>query len=98
MIFIYSYIQVYLMQVITVKVPDELYEKMKKHKEINWSEVIRQAIEKKINELESVRSGEELLHELDKLGIRIEDLVLEPLQGEDKFQKELKRKSTIQMR
>ena len=29
------------MQVITVKVPDELYEKMKAHKEINWSEVIR---------------------------------------------------------
>ena len=81
------------MQVITVKVPDELYEKMKAHKEINWSEVIRQAIEKKINELENVKSGEDLIRELERLGIRIEEVSIEPLQGERKFQEELKRKS-----
>jgi hypothetical protein len=81
------------MQVITVKVPDELYEKMKAHKEINWSEVIRQAIEKKINELENVKSGEDLIRELERLGIRIEEVLIEPPQGERKFQEELRRKS-----
>jgi predicted CopG family antitoxin len=83
------------MQIITVKVPDELYEKMKRHREINWSEVIRQAIEKKINELENVKSGDELLHELERLGIRVEDIVVEPPQGEYKFQEELRKRSTI---
>ncbi|QGR19059.1 hypothetical protein [Stygiolobus azoricus] len=81
------------MQVITVKVPDELYEKMKAHKEINWSEVIRQAIEKKINELENVRNGEDLIRELERLGIRVEEILAEPPQGERKFQEELRRKS-----
>ncbi|MFP3346638.1 MAG: hypothetical protein RXR17_04265 [Sulfolobaceae archaeon] len=81
------------MQVITVKVPDELYEKMKAHKEINWSEVIRQAIEKKINELENVKSGEDLIRELERLGIRIDEVSIEPPQGERKFQEELRRKS-----
>ncbi|BBG24993.1 hypothetical protein IC006_2327 [Sulfuracidifex tepidarius] len=32
------------MRIITVKVPEDLYEKMRKHKEINWSEIIRNAI------------------------------------------------------
>lgn len=81
------------MQVITVKVPDELYEKMKAHKEINWSEVIRQAIEKKINELENVRNGEDLIRELERLGIRVEEILAKPPQGERKFQEELRRKS-----
>jgi len=38
---------------ITVRVDDELKEKMNKHQEINWSEHIREQIEKKINQLEA---------------------------------------------
>jgi len=37
---------------ITVNVDDELKDRMEKHPEINWSEVTRQAIQKKIETLE----------------------------------------------
>ncbi len=37
---------------ITVNVDDELKERMENHPEINWSEVTRQAIQKKIETLE----------------------------------------------
>ena len=35
---------------ITVRIPKELKEEMKKLKGINWSEVVREAIEKKIQQ------------------------------------------------
>ncbi len=34
---------------ITLAIPDGLHEKMKKMKEIRWSEIARRAIEKRIN-------------------------------------------------
>jgi len=37
---------------ITLSIPDELHEKMKEHSELRWSEVARQAIQKKIDDLE----------------------------------------------
>jgi predicted CopG family antitoxin len=37
---------------ITLSVPDDLHQKMKKHSEIKWSEVARKAIEKKVHDLE----------------------------------------------
>ena len=37
---------------ITLMVPNELQKKMKKHSEIRWSEVIRKAIQKKLEDLE----------------------------------------------
>jgi len=37
---------------ITLAVPDDLGDKMHEHKEIRWSEVARQAIEKKVRDLE----------------------------------------------
>jgi len=40
------------MPTITVNVDDDLKERMEKHPEINWSEVTRQAIQKKIESLE----------------------------------------------
>ena len=36
----------------TLAVPDQLMVVMKKHKEIKWSEVAREALEKKASELE----------------------------------------------
>ena len=36
----------------TLSIPDSLYEKMKIHKELRWSELARQTFEKKISEIE----------------------------------------------
>ncbi|MHA1144308.1 MAG: hypothetical protein ACTSRW_06180 [Candidatus Helarchaeota archaeon] len=43
---------------ITLSIPEEIYNIMKKHKEIRWSEIARQAIEKFTRKLE-------LLDEID---------------------------------
>lgn len=37
---------------ITLSIPDDLKKKMEKHSEIKWSQVARNAIEKRINDLE----------------------------------------------
>lgn len=41
---------------ITLSLPEELQEKMKKHSEIRWSEVIRKTIQKRIEDLELLDS------------------------------------------
>lgn len=40
---------------VTLVVPEELKVKMDKHKEINWSEVARQAFAQKLEDLEFLR-------------------------------------------
>ena len=80
---------------ISVRIPDELYNKMKRHKEINWSEVIRSAIKAELDRIENVSSGDEIIERLKKLGVREEEIIAEPPQGEEEFQKELKRKYMI---
>jgi len=48
---------------ITLSVPDDLYEEMKKHPEIRWSEVARQALVKKLEDLrrlDALLSGSKL--------------------------------------
>jgi predicted CopG family antitoxin len=37
---------------ITLSVPKEMFEKMKRHGELKWSEIARQAFEKKLKEIE----------------------------------------------
>ncbi|MFB6246343.1 MAG: hypothetical protein ABEI74_01995 [Candidatus Pacearchaeota archaeon] len=39
---------------ITMSLPDDLKEQMDRHKEINWSEIARQAIKKKLAVLEEM--------------------------------------------
>lgn len=39
---------------ITLSVPDELHNKMRKFSEFRWSEVVRKAIEQRINDLETM--------------------------------------------
>ncbi|MCS4542031.1 MAG: hypothetical protein HY929_06905 [Euryarchaeota archaeon] len=46
---------------ITLSIPKELYEEMKKHKEIKWSEVARKGIKEHLERLKSVTKGSELL-------------------------------------
>ena len=37
---------------VTLSIPETLHEKMKKHSEIRWSEVVRKSITQKIDDLE----------------------------------------------
>ena len=37
---------------VTLAIPKDLHEKMKKHSEIRWSEVVRKSISEKIEDLE----------------------------------------------
>lgn len=51
---------------LTLSVPDDLYEEMKKHPEIRWSEVARQALAKKLEDLrrlDALLSGSQLTDE-----------------------------------
>ena len=48
---------------LTLSVPDELHKEMKKHPEIRWSEVARQALAKKLDDLrrlDALLSGSKL--------------------------------------
>ena len=58
---------------ITLSVPNEVYEKMKKYKEVKWSEVVRRAILEYLRKLEEgglVMTTRELL---DMLGSEFEE-------------------------
>ncbi|MGY4884877.1 MAG: hypothetical protein ACP5NZ_04840 [Nanobdellota archaeon] len=41
---------------ITLSIEDEVYDKMKKFSEIKWSEFVRKCVQKRIEELESIKS------------------------------------------
>ncbi|RLE53635.1 MAG: hypothetical protein DRJ30_06610 [Candidatus Methanomethylicota archaeon] len=44
------------MSIITIRIPRELKEKMKKYREINWSEVVRRALEERIRIQERIEA------------------------------------------
>ncbi|RLE52314.1 MAG: hypothetical protein DRJ33_04105 [Candidatus Methanomethylicota archaeon] len=64
---------------ITLSIPKEVYEKMKKYKEVKWSEVARRAIVEYLEKLEksnvydvedvAIRLGEDVLSDVEKLNI-----------------------------
>ncbi len=61
----------------TVRIPRELAEKMKKYREINWSEIIRRSIEEYLEKLEETKTivdARELLEKLIAQGIDPKDL------------------------
>lgn len=39
---------------ITLSIPEELHKKMKQMSEIRWSEIVRRAIEQRVNDLETL--------------------------------------------
>lgn len=41
---------------ITLSIDDEIYKKMKEYSEIKWSEYVRKIIQKRIEELETIKS------------------------------------------
>ena len=49
---------------ITLSIPDEVREKMKKYKEIKWSEVVREAIIDKLKKLEEAEMRDYALKRL----------------------------------
>ena len=42
---------------ITLSIDDEVYNKMKKHSEVKWSEFVRKIIKKRIEELETLETS-----------------------------------------
>ena len=86
---------------ITLSLPDEIYSKMKKHKEIKWSEVARKAIIEYLNKIESKSeySTKDLLKELgDDFKRDIENIDIDKYEGhyEKMREKEWKRTYTTQ--
>jgi len=90
----------------TVRIPKELAKKMRKYREINWSEVIRKSIEDYIRRLEEtkvIETNEEILERLSELGISKEDLVEYDIEEERRIYREMVKKewkrvkSTIQV-
>ena len=88
----------------TMRIPRKLAEKMRKYKEINWSEVIRRSIKEYLEKLEETRTivdAHELLEELIVQGIDSKDLEPKGYEEEMKYyraigEKEWKRLSTTQ--
>lgn len=80
----------------TVRLPKQLAEKMRKHREINWSEVVRRAIEEYLDTIEETRTtvpAEEIIDELKAEGVSQEDL--KPLEASEEkrlYEKMVKRK------
>lgn len=42
---------------ITLSIDDEVYKKMRKYSEVKWSEFVRKCVQKRIEELESIKSN-----------------------------------------
>ena len=88
---------------ITLSIPEDVYRKMKKYREIRWSEVARRAIMDYLKKLEGSyeTTTEELLAELgEDFRKKLRELSFEEaVEGYEKMrQAEWKRLSTIQAR
>jgi len=87
---------------VTVSVPEELYDKMKKYSEVKWSEVVRKALAEYIGRLEVMERGcvssEDLAAMLRESGLDVSAVSLEKaLEFYEKMREmEWKRLSTIQ--
>ena len=62
------------MSTVTFYIPEEVYEKMKQHKEIKWSYVVREAILRKIKLLEEAKFREYGLKRMLEEGEDAEEL------------------------
>jgi Arc/MetJ-type ribon-helix-helix transcriptional regulator len=58
----------------TVKIPKKLAERMRKHSEVNWSEVVRRSIEEHLRMLEEIKYREHSSELVERLGVSIDDL------------------------
>ncbi|RLG75555.1 MAG: hypothetical protein DRO14_04465 [Thermoprotei archaeon] len=72
----------------TIRIPRKLAERMKKFKEINWSEVVRKSIEEYLRKLEEARTvvdASELVEELLSHGVDPKDLEPRSYEEEVKY-------------
>ena len=89
---------------ITVSIPEDLYNRMKKYSEVKWSEVVRKALMEYIGRLEvmerGVVSSDELAGMLRGYGLDVSSISLEKaIEYYEKARElEWKRLSTIQAR
>jgi Arc/MetJ-type ribon-helix-helix transcriptional regulator len=80
----------------TVRISRELYEKMKRFREINWSEVVRKAIEEYIERLEEGEKAvpaKKVVEELVRMGVDVGKLKPLSPEEEDKLYKELRERT-----
>jgi len=88
----------------TISIPKVLYEKMKRHSEVKWSEVVRRALTEYMGRLEvmerGVASSEELAELLRESKLDVSSISLEKaIEHYEKVRElEWKRSSTIQAR
>ena len=68
---------------LTLAIPEELHEKMKKHSEIRWSEVVRKTIASKVEMLDAMgaiaRKSRLTKKDVDELAHKINKEVFEDL-------------------
>ena len=68
---------------VTLAIPEDLHERMKKHTEIRWSEVVRKSISEKIEDLELmekiVSKSKLTKKDVDEIAHRIDRDVFEEL-------------------
>lgn len=88
-------------KILTIAIPDDLYKKMKKYREIKWSEVARKAIEEYIRRLELSEKEMSSDKICEILGIDHSVFEKIPIKKAEKFARDLrnlewKRSSTIQ--
>jgi len=85
----------------TVRIPRKLYERMKQHSEVNWSEVVRRAIEEYLGRLEEAKSmvsSEKLVEELLEMGLSLSRLKPLGSEEEERLYKELREKTWERIR
>ena len=78
---------------ITLSVPDEIYQEMKKHPEIKWSAAARKGIFQQLFYLQGVQDGKEWLRSLPATTQKvIEQLEKLPLESWKSWQKKMREK------
>ena len=85
----------------TMRIPRKLYERMKQHPEINWSEVARRAIEEyleKIEESDLDVPSVKVIEELFKMGLSPSSLRSLSPEEEEKLYRELGEKTWERIR
>uniref|UniRef100_A0A7J3Z692 Ribbon-helix-helix domain-containing protein n=1 Tax=Ignisphaera aggregans TaxID=334771 RepID=A0A7J3Z692_9CREN len=85
----------------TVRVPRKLYERMKRHSEVNWSEVVRRAIEEYLEKLEGsdlAVPSEMVIEELLKMGVSPSSLRPLSPEEEEKLYRELRERTWERIR
>ena len=93
--------RIYCMANITLSIPDDVRERMRKYPEIKWSEVVRRAIIEYLDDLTGSETRDSTYYAkiAERLGIRLEEIPLVEAERHYKKMRDLewKRHSTTRM-